>query len=88
MVRTNAVCASILAVLLIPGPLLVLLAKARGTYLHEWYTAFMVPGLVAVAAIGIVTLVSVFHLVPALRWASAPFALLIIAGYAVFTAPT
>ena len=88
MVRTNAVCASILAVLLIPAPLLVFLAKARGTYLHEWYIAFMVPGLVAVAAIGIVTLVSVFHLVPALRWASVPFALLIIAGYAVFTAPT
>lgn len=88
MVRTNAVCASILAVFLIPGPLLVLLAKARGTYLHEWYIAFMVPGLVAVAAIGMVTLVSGFHLVPALRWVSISLVLLIIAGYAVFTAPT
>jgi Dolichyl-phosphate-mannose-protein mannosyltransferase len=87
MIRTNAVCASVLAVLLIPGPLLVFLAKARGTYLQEWYVASMLPGLVAVAAIGMVNVVSGFQRVRALRWAPIPLGLLLIAGYAAFTAP-
>ena len=87
MMRTNAVCASVLAVLLIPGPLLVFLAKARGTYLQEWYVASMLPGLVAVAAIGMVNVVSGFQRVRALRWAPIPLALLLIAGYAAFTTP-
>lgn len=88
MIRANAVCASILAVFLLPGPLLVFLAKIRGTYLHEWYVAFMIPGLVAVVAIGMVTVVSGFQRVPALRWAPIPLAVLVIAGYAAFTAST
>ena len=87
MMRTNAVCASVLAVLLIPGPLLVFLAKARGTYLQEWYVASMLPGLVAVAAIGMVNMVAGFQRVRALHWAPLPLALLLIAGYAAFTAP-
>jgi Dolichyl-phosphate-mannose-protein mannosyltransferase len=87
MMRTNPVCASVLAVLLIPGPLLVLLAEARGTYLQEWYVASMLPGLVAVAAIGMVNVVSGFQRVRALRWAPIPLALLLIAGYAAFTTP-
>ena len=69
MMRANAVCASILAVLLIPGLLLVLLAKIRGIYLQEWYVASMLPGLVTVAAIGIVTVVSGFQRIGAIRWA-------------------
>ena len=87
MIRTNAVCASVLAMLLIPGPLLVFLAKVRGTYLQEWYVASMLPGLVAVAAIGMVTVVSGFQHVRALRWAPIPLVLLLLAGYAAFTAP-
>jgi hypothetical protein len=87
MMRTNAVCASMLAVLLIPGPLLVFLAKARGTYLQEWYVASMLPGLVAVAAIGMVNVASTFQRVRALRWAPIPLVLLLVAGYAAFTAP-
>jgi Dolichyl-phosphate-mannose-protein mannosyltransferase len=87
MIRANAVCASILAVLLVPGPLLVLLAKLRGIYLQEWYVASMLPGLVAVGAVGVVTVLSGFQRVQALRWAPLPFALLLIAGYAAFTAP-
>ena len=87
MMRTSAVSAWILAILLVPGPLLVVLAKVRGTYLQEWYVASMLPGLVAVAAIGMVTVVSSLQRVRALRWAPLPLALLLIAGYATFTAP-
>ena len=87
MIRTNAVCASVLVVLLIPGPLLVFLAKARGTYLQEWYVASMLPGLVAVAAIGMVSMVAGFQRVRVLHWTPLPLALLLIAGYAAFTAP-
>ena len=49
MVRASAVCASILAVLLLPGLLLVLLATARGVYLQEWYLSSMLPGVVTAA---------------------------------------
>jgi hypothetical protein len=87
MIRANAVCASILAVLLVPGPLLVLLAKLRGIYLQEWYVASMLPGLVAVGAVGVITVLSGFQRVRALRWAPLPLALLLIASYAAFTAP-
>ena len=85
MVRANAVCASILAVLLLPGLLLVLLATARGIYLQEWYLSSMLPGVVAVAAIGIVTVLSGLQRVRGMRWAPLPLALLFIAGYAAFT---
>jgi hypothetical protein len=87
MMRTNAVCAAILAILLIPGPLLVFVAKVRGMYLQEWYVASMLPGLVAVAAIGMVTVISGFQRVRILRWAPIPLASLFIAGYAAFTVP-
>jgi hypothetical protein len=46
MARANAVCASILAIFLLPGLLLVLLATARGIYLQEWYLSSMLPGVV------------------------------------------
>ena len=85
MVRANAVCASILAVLLLPGLLLVLLATARGIYLQEWYLSSMLPGVVAVAAVGIVTVLSGLQRVRGMRWAPLPLALLFIAGYAAFT---
>jgi hypothetical protein len=88
MIRTNAACALILGALLLPGPLLVFLAKVRGTYLFEWYVAFMIPGLVAAAAIGLVTIVSSLQRVPALRWAPIPLAVLFVAAYGAFTAPT
>src|SRR4029453_11096286 len=44
MLRANAVWASILAVLLLPGLLLVLLAISRGMHLQEWYVSSMLPG--------------------------------------------
>jgi hypothetical protein len=87
VMRTNAASAWILAILLVPGPLLVVLAKVRGTYLQEWYVASMLPGLVAVAAVGMVTMASGFRHVRALRWAPIPLVLLLIAAYATFTAP-
>jgi Dolichyl-phosphate-mannose-protein mannosyltransferase len=85
MVRANAICAWVLTVLLLPGLLLVLLAAARGVYLQEWYLSSMVPGVVTVAAIGIVTLLSRLQSVRAMRWAPLPLALLLIGGYAAFT---
>jgi hypothetical protein len=86
MLPANAVCASILTVLLLPGLLLVLLAKIKGMYLQEWYVASMLPGLVTVAAIGMVSIVSALQRVRALHWAPLPLVLLLIAGYAAFTA--
>jgi hypothetical protein len=88
MLRTNATCAATLGILLIPGPLLVLLAMMRGTYLHEWYVATTIPGLVAAAAVGIVTFVSAFRRWPKLRWAPAPLAVVLITGYGAFTDST
>jgi Dolichyl-phosphate-mannose-protein mannosyltransferase len=84
MVRANALCASVLAVLLLPGLLLILLAAARGIYLQEWYLSSMLPGVVTAAAIGMVTVLSGLQRVRALRWAPLPLALLLIAGYAAF----
>jgi hypothetical protein len=85
LTRTNAVCAATLSVLLLPGPLMVLLAWMRGTYLFEWYVATTIPGLIVAAAVGLVTFVSGYRRFPALRWAPVPLAMLIIAGYATFT---
>ena len=85
MVRANAVCASILAVLLLPGLLLVLLATARGVYLQEWYLSSMLPGVVTAGAIGMVTVLSGLQRLRAMRWTPLPLALLLITGYAAFT---
>lgn len=85
MLRANAVCASILAVLLLPGLLLVLLAIFRGMYLQEWYVSSMLPGVATMAAMGIVTVLSRVQRARAMRWASLPLVLLLIAGYAAFT---
>jgi hypothetical protein len=85
LARANAVCAWILAVLLLPGLLLVLLAAAWGIYLQEWYLSSMVPGVVAVAAIGMVTGLLRIHRIRTIRWAPFPLALLLIGGYAAFT---
>ena len=85
MARANAICASILAVLLLPGLLLVLFASVRGIYLQEWYVSSMLPGIVTVAAIGMVTVLSALARVQMMRWAAVPLAMLLIAGYAAFT---
>jgi hypothetical protein len=88
MLRANAICASIVTVLLLPGLLLVLLATARGVYLQEWYVSSMLPGVVTVGAIGMVTALSGLPRIRPIRWAPLPLALFLIAGYAAFTGPT
>jgi hypothetical protein len=85
LARANAICASILAVLLLPGLLLVLFASVRGIYLQEWYVSSMLPGIVTVAAIGMVTVLSGLARVQMMRWVAVPLAMLLIAGYAAFT---
>lgn len=85
LVRASAVCASILAFLLLPGLLLVLLATARGVYLQEWYLSSMLPGVVTAGAIGMVTVLSGLQHLRATRWTPLPLALLLLIGYAAFT---
>lgn len=80
-----------LAVLfLLPGPLVHALAAARGTWLHSWYLAFALPGLVALAAAGLegmaqrLVALAPHRAAPALR---AGLALGLLAGFAALTAP-
>jgi hypothetical protein len=40
-------------VLLLPGPAMYVLTRARGGHLHEWYLSFMLPALLACAALGL-----------------------------------
>jgi hypothetical protein len=43
---------TMMLVFLLPGPATYLFARIKDTYLFEWYVVFMVPGLMALAAIG------------------------------------
>lgn len=43
----------VLAVLLLPGPLVYLVSRAKSHYLYEWYLFFALSGFVAVAALGL-----------------------------------
>lgn len=72
------------ALWLLPGIVVFALAKAQGYYLYEWYVAFLVPGLAALAALG-ATGLSAFarsgfprHL----QWA---LPLIVLIGYAAVT---
>jgi len=51
--RPRAVGWLMLPVLLLPGALIYLLARTKGQYLYEWYVLFALPGLVALAALGL-----------------------------------
>ena len=73
MARANAVCASILAVLLCLDCSWFFLPRHE-EYIPGWYVSTMLPGVVAVAAVGIVTvLLSGLQRVRGMRWA--PFRL-------------
>lgn len=41
------------AVFLVAGPIMVAMASLQQTYLYEWYVSFMMPGLAALAAAGV-----------------------------------
>lgn len=54
----------LVAVFLVPGPVVFVLAALKHTYLYEWYVAFMLPGLAALAGMG---------LIGAMAWARKPW---------------
>ena len=43
----------VLAVLLLPGPLVYIVSRAKNHYLYEWYLLFTLSGLVGFAALGV-----------------------------------
>lgn len=45
-------------VLILPGPATFLFARLKDTYLFEWYVVFMVPGLMALGALGLSTILA------------------------------
>ncbi len=55
-------------VFLLPGSLMVAAAVIQNTYIFEWYVAFMLPGLVAIASIGVLGMATSLVRAPAPRW--------------------
>lgn len=51
--RARSALAVIAVVILLPGPAMYFFARLKDTHLFEWYVVFMVPGLMAMAAIGL-----------------------------------
>lgn len=51
--KSGIVARALLPVLLLPGPAMYLLTRLKGGHLHEWYLAFLLPPLLACAAIGL-----------------------------------
>lgn len=64
------------------GPLTYLLARLKGQYLYEWYLAFMIPGLVCLAALGMVSIAEKISLPPRAKLA---LLAILLAGYAAIT---
>jgi hypothetical protein len=66
-------------IFLVPGPIMFALAALQQTYLFEWYLAFMLPGVAALAGVGILGLVAPWPRQHWLPWATAVSALAIFA---------
>jgi hypothetical protein len=58
---------ALVAVFLLPGPIMFGSAALKNTFLYEWYVAFMLPGLAALAGMGILGLVAPWK---SYRWPS------------------
>jgi hypothetical protein len=71
--RSGARGRCLAAVFLLPGPLMFGLAVLRQKYLYEWYVAFMLPGLAALAGAGILGVC--LGRQPWVRWCAAGAAL-------------
>jgi hypothetical protein len=52
MARAGISSAVLVPVLVLPGPILYAVTKLKHGHLHEWYLAFMLPGLAALIALG------------------------------------
>jgi hypothetical protein len=69
----------LLAVFLLPAPVMVLMAALQDTYLFEWYVAFMLPGLAALIASGTLAAVAWTHR-PSVRVAASVVVLVVFFG--------
>jgi len=49
---------TLVAVFLLPGPFMVAMSALQHTFLFEWYVAFMLPGLAALAGVGVIGVVA------------------------------
>ena len=69
---------TLVAVFLLPGPIVFALAALQHTYLYEWYLAFMLPGLAALVGMGLLGVVA-WSRKAWIPWATAGFALAVFA---------
>lgn len=66
--RSGGFAAALVPVLLLPGPIIYAVAKLRNGYIFDWYLSFMLPGLIALAAVGFVSLSVALLRPPLPRW--------------------
>lgn len=80
LLRGGALSVVTAAMLGLPAPALYAVTKWRDGQLHEWYLAFLLPGLLAFAAVGALVLAEKFG-----RRGRVGFALALVVGYTAFT---
>ncbi len=81
---SSGVAGTVMAlVFILPGPATYLFARLKDTYLFEWYLVFMVPGLMALCALGLVTLLAPVY--ARRRTVAVVVALIGVAGFALAT---
>lgn len=80
MLRGGALSVVTAAMLGLPAPALYAITKWRDGQLHEWYLAFLLPGLLAFAAVGALALAGRVS-----RRGRVGFAVLLVLGYTGFT---
>ena len=85
MLRRGAPSAWLVWVFLVPGLLLFIAAVVKNKFLFEWYMAFMLPGLVALVAAGVLAAATPFARWKPLRALPVVLSVLVLAGYAVLT---
>lgn len=73
-------------ILLLPAAICYIETKARGGYVYEWYLLFLLPGVLALVAIGMDELVALAG-TPAARASAFAFIILVIGSYTAWTTP-
>jgi uncharacterized membrane protein len=86
LVAKDRISALMPVVLLLPAVLCFAQTKAQGLFINEWYLIFILPGVIALVALGIDQFAS-FVRSRAGKVAAATFAALVISGYAAWSAP-
>ena len=75
----------LVAVFLIPGLLLYAVALLKDQFLEDWYLCFMLPGLTALVAVGILRITTPLAQWTPLRFGPGIVSIAILAGYALFS---